>query len=142
MQGEVAKAENGMLQIWQIDGGAHRVKRLFQGEILRLLTMIGGQQKSVRPGIAERAKPLHAAREIGQPRDIVDGQAIVIINAELADFRGAPEPEAEVVMRAERGVIARVQQCIPDWCRLSVEGEKGWVSTAALWGVDPGELIE
>ena len=58
------------------------------------------------------------------------------------DFRDAPEPDAEVVLRAEHGVIARVQQCIPDWCRLSVEGEKGWVSTAALWGVDPGEVIE
>lgn len=73
---------------------------------------------------------------------LLSGVRSVIITAELADFRDAPEPDAEVVLRAERGVIARVQQCIPDWCRLSVEGEKGWVSTAALWGVDPGEVIE
>lgn len=73
---------------------------------------------------------------------LLSGVRSVIINAELADFRDAPEPDAEVVLRAEHGVIARVQQCIPDWCRLSVEGEKGWVSTAALWGVDPGEVIE
>lgn len=73
---------------------------------------------------------------------LLSGVRSVIITAELADFRDAPEPDAEVVLRAERGVIARVQQCIPAWCRLSVEGEKGWVSTAALWGVDPGEVIE
>ena len=73
---------------------------------------------------------------------LLSGVRSVLITAELADFRAAPEADAEVVLRAERDVIARVQQCLPDWCRLSVEGERGWVSKAALWGVEPGEVIE
>lgn len=73
---------------------------------------------------------------------LLSGVRSVVIVAELADFRAAPDPQAEVVARAERGVVARVQQCAPDWCRISAEGEKGWVIKAALWGVDPGEIID
>nr|WP_149139922.1 SH3 domain-containing protein [Gemmobacter caeruleus] len=73
---------------------------------------------------------------------LLSGVRSVLISAELADFRASPDTDAEVVLRAERGVIARVLQCTEDWCRLSVEGERGWVSKAAFWGVDPGEVIE
>ncbi|WP_151717900.1 SH3 domain-containing protein [Gemmobacter serpentinus] len=73
---------------------------------------------------------------------LLSGVRSVIISAELADFRASADTDAEVVLRAERGVIARVLQCNEDWCRLTVEGERGWVSKAALWGVEPGEIIE
>ena len=73
---------------------------------------------------------------------LLSGVRSALISAELADFRAAPETDAEVVLRAERDVIARVQQCDPDWCRLAVGGERGWVSKAAIWGVEPGEVIE
>ncbi|WP_233557097.1 SH3 domain-containing protein [Gemmobacter lutimaris] len=73
---------------------------------------------------------------------LLSGVRSVVIMAELADFRAGPDPQAEVVARAERGVVARVQQCTPDWCRISAEGEKGWVIKAALWGVDLGEVVE
>lgn len=73
---------------------------------------------------------------------LLSGVRSVLVQAELAEFRSAPDTDAEVIARAERGVIGRILQCNPDWCRLSVEGEKGWVSKAALWGVEPGELIE
>ena len=39
-------------------------------------------------------------------------------------------------------VVARVQECTADWCRISADGEKGWVQKSALWGVAPGEVIE
>lgn len=73
---------------------------------------------------------------------LLSGVRSVLIQAELAEFRAAPDSEAEIVLRAERGVLARVIECSPDWCRLNVEGEKGWVIKAALWGVEPGEMIE
>lgn len=73
---------------------------------------------------------------------LLSGVRSVLVQAELAEFRAAPDTDAEVIARAERGVIGRIMECNPDWCRLSVEGEKGWVSKAALWGVDAGEVIE
>lgn len=73
---------------------------------------------------------------------LLSGVRSAMIVAELADLRAAPDSDAEVVLRAERGVIGRVQECNPDWCRLAIDSEKGWISKAALWGVDPGEIIE
>lgn len=73
---------------------------------------------------------------------LLSGVRSVIIMAEMADFRAAPDSGAEVVLRAEHGVVARVMECGPDWCRLNVEGNRGWVIKAALWGVEPGEVID
>ena len=38
------------------------------------------------------------------------------------------------------GVIGKLLQCVPDWCRVSVDGQKGWVPKTALWGVDKAEV--
>lgn len=73
---------------------------------------------------------------------LLSGVRSVIVMAEMADFRAAPDSAAEVVLRAEHGVVARVMECGPDWCRLNVEGNRGWVIKAALWGVEPGEVID
>lgn len=73
---------------------------------------------------------------------MLSGARSAIVIAELADLRAAPSPDADVLLRAESGVIGRIQQCIPDWCRLSIDGERAWISKAAIWGVEPGEIIE
>ena len=51
-----------------------------------------------------------------------------------------PDQKSDVVYQSELGVIGKLLQCVPDWCRISVEGEKGWVRKTALWGVDPDEI--
>ncbi len=53
-----------------------------------------------------------------------------------------PGDGATVNARAEAGVIARLGECIPDWCRITADGRKGWVRKSALWGVLPEELRE
>lgn len=73
---------------------------------------------------------------------LLSGVRSVLIDAEMAELRALPDTAAEVVLKAERGVIAKVVECMPDWCRLSIDGDKGWVLKSALWGVDPGEIIE
>lgn len=73
---------------------------------------------------------------------LLSGVRSVLIDAEMAELRALPDTAAEVVLKAERGVIAKVVECSPDWCRLSIDGDKGWVLKSALWGVDPGEIIE
>jgi SH3-like domain-containing protein len=40
----------------------------------------------------------------------------------------------------ESGVIARLGECDPDWCRISAGGFRGWVPKVALWGVTEDEL--
>ena len=49
-------------------------------------------------------------------------------------------PSSEVVFQNELGVVGRLLECVPDYCRILVEGEKGWLPKAAIWGVDAAEL--
>jgi SH3-like domain-containing protein len=40
-----------------------------------------------------------------------------------------------VTARAEAGVIAELDECAADWCRIEADGYRGWVQRTALWGV-------
>lgn len=73
---------------------------------------------------------------------LLSGVRTVLVTADLADFRRSADPKADVLFQAEAGVIGRIQECEPDWCRVSVEGEKGWVLKTQVWGSDPGEIVE
>jgi SH3-like domain-containing protein len=65
-----------------------------------------------------------------------------LVTEDMAEFLTKPEPGALVEFQAEYGVLGRVLECSLDWCRVSVEGQKGWTHKAAIWGVDPGEIVE
>ncbi|MEZ5755540.1 MAG: SH3 domain-containing protein [Paracoccaceae bacterium] len=73
---------------------------------------------------------------------LLSGVRSVLVAADLAEFHSRPQDEAEVILKAERNVVGWVQECLPDWCRVSVDGDRGWVRKTALWGVVPGEVIE
>ena len=55
---------------------------------------------------------------------LLSGTRTVIVTLDMAELRDAPDTGAEVVAQAEMGVIARVLECQPDWCRISADGEK------------------
>lgn len=73
---------------------------------------------------------------------LLSGVRSVLIKGEMVDFHVAPRPDASLAFRAEGGVIGRVIKCDGTWCRINIDGQKGWVPMAALWGVVEGELIE
>lgn len=73
---------------------------------------------------------------------LLSGVRTVLITAPIADFHANPDNDSMVVLRAEDGVVAHVLECTPEWCRLSIDGQKGWVRKVAFWGVDPDEIIE
>lgn len=72
----------------------------------------------------------------------LSGVRSVLIAVDMADIRNRPDPDATVVLKAERNVTARIMECGGGWCRLNIDGEKGWVPTSALWGVEPDEILE
>jgi SH3-like domain-containing protein len=56
----------------------------------------------------------------------------------LAEIRAAPEAGAQVLWRAEPGVVGALGDCDDGWCKLDVAGRKGWIRAARLWGAgDP-----
>ncbi len=73
---------------------------------------------------------------------LLSGVRTVMVTEDMLEFRAAPDRTAEVVAQAELGVIARVLECGAEWCRVSADGEKGWVRKAAVWGVNPDEVVE
>lgn len=73
---------------------------------------------------------------------LLSGTRTALVLADMLDLRATPLAEGAVVLRAEAGVIARVLECRPDWCRISIADEKGWAPKAALWGVDPEESFD
>ncbi|MCB2134364.1 MAG: aspartyl-trna synthetase [Rhodobacteraceae bacterium] len=103
-----------------------------------------------------RDMPLRITAEFGNWRRVEDsegqggwihysllsGTRTVIVEKTDVVLRARPEADATVTAQAERGVIARLDECTRDWCRIAAAGERGWVDKAALWGVDPEELRE
>jgi len=47
-----------------------------------------------------------------------------------------------IVANLEHNVMVDVAACDGQWCRVAVEGAKGWIEQQRLWGVYPGEKIE
>lgn len=73
---------------------------------------------------------------------LLSGVRSVLITTDMAELRDAPRADARVSAQAELGVVARIMKCEPDWCRVSTGGERGWITKTALWGVEPGEIID
>jgi SH3-like domain-containing protein len=47
-----------------------------------------------------------------------------------------------IVARLQPGVVANVQNCSRDWCKVNVESFFGFVRKDAIWGVYPDETIK
>lgn len=73
---------------------------------------------------------------------LLSGVRTVIVEEDMAALLSKPDPTSTVSARAEAGVIAELDECLPDWCRISADGYRGWVPKSAIWGVDPGEVRE
>jgi len=98
--------------------------------------------------------PLQITNEFGHWRQVRDhdgaggwvhysllsGARTALIEADQVNVLSRPDPNANVVAIVEKGVVARLSECAPDWCRIRIEGYKGWVRKAALWGVAPEEI--
>lgn len=73
---------------------------------------------------------------------LLSGARTVIVEEEMLNLFMKPDPNAPVNAMVERGVIARLDHCVQDWCRIRADRYKGWVLKTALWGVGPGEKAE
>lgn len=73
---------------------------------------------------------------------LLSGTRTAIVEKDMMDLHARPDPQTVVMARLELGVVARIEKCDPDWCRLSVGGYKGWAPKQHLWGVKPGEILD
>jgi SH3-like domain-containing protein len=73
---------------------------------------------------------------------LLSGVRTVLVMDDMVTMRSQPQPGALEVAHLQAGVIARILRCEPDWCRIGVEGHRGWVERSALWGVEPHEFLD
>jgi len=71
---------------------------------------------------------------------LLSGMRTVIVDKELLELYARPDEAAPVKARLELGVIARLEDCDTEWCRLSTGGYRGWAHKTQLWGVAPDEI--
>jgi SH3-like domain-containing protein len=69
--------------------------------------------------------------------------AIVMAPAgQLRQLKREPTLSAAAVAEAESMVLGQVLECQPQWCRLDVEGHRGWLPRTDLWGLYPNETLK
>ena len=73
---------------------------------------------------------------------MVTGKRAVIVRGQQRVLRDRPTGDAAIVARAEPGVIAKLLECQPGWCRVEAAGVSGWLKREEIWGVYPGEVVQ
>ncbi|MGN7869066.1 SH3 domain-containing protein [Paracoccus sp. 22332] len=71
---------------------------------------------------------------------LLSGVRTALVTQDMVELRSRPNPDADIVARAEMGAIVRLGECNPGWCRISGGGQRGWVPKTSIWGVDPDEV--
>ena len=101
-----------------------------------------------------RSMPLQVIAEYGHWRRVIDregqggwvhytmlsGARSVIVDQDHLRLRSRPREDSRETVELEVGVIARLGECQPIWCRLTAGGYKGWAPKAVLWGVEADEV--
>ncbi len=73
---------------------------------------------------------------------LLSGARTGLVETDLAALYSRADQSAAVNARLEAGVIVSIENCARDWCRVRVEGLKGWMVKSVLWGVRPDEVFD
>ena len=73
---------------------------------------------------------------------LLSGMRTVIVERDMLPLLMKPDPASPVNAHAELGVVARLGECLGDWCRITADKHRGWVPHSALWGVTKDDIAE
>jgi len=69
-------------------------------------------------------------------------RSVIVTGESTHPVRRDPNVDAAIVAKVEPGVIARLLECEPQWCRIEVSHFRGWLPRDEFWGVREGEKVE
>jgi SH3-like domain-containing protein len=72
---------------------------------------------------------------------LLSSRRTIMVLGEARSLRRTPGTDARVVLRAEPGVIGTLFDCEETWCRVEIEGRRGWLQRSEFWGTRPGEIV-
>lgn len=71
--------------------------------------------------------------------NLLSDDRTALIRGEVRPLREKPNLAANVIWRAEPGVVGKITECARGWCKFDARGRMGYVETAHVWGADAPE---
>ena len=114
-----------------------------------------GREYPIRWVLARKGLPVEIVAEVDTWRKVklhdddegwihsslLSSRRTAMIKDEIAELRRTPSDDARVVLRAEPGVVGELLDCEGEWCRIDIQGRRGWLRRTAFWGVLPEETL-
>jgi SH3-like domain-containing protein len=69
-------------------------------------------------------------------------RTVVVTSNRAAPIRDGAGVNAHAIAYAQHGVVAKLEACKADACKVSVDGTEGWIRKQNIWGVGVGEVFE
>lgn len=73
---------------------------------------------------------------------LLSGTRTVIVDQDRLPLRTRPMENGPEVALLQQNVVAQLESCEADWCRISAGGYSGWAPKSALWGVGADEVLD
>jgi SH3-like domain-containing protein len=67
---------------------------------------------------------------------------VVITSNGVQEIYRLPILTSAVILISENGVVAELLSCKSGWCKIKLSGEKGWIESKHLWGLNAAEAAE
>jgi SH3-like domain-containing protein len=74
-------------------------------------------------------------------QSLLSGRRRLLVTGEVRGLKRRPAETARVVLRAEPGVIGDLLECEVGWCRVEIDGRRGWLARDEFYGVLPDETF-
>ncbi len=68
---------------------------------------------------------------------LVNADMVMIIGSDAVALRADGRDNAAIRAMTEPGVLAKIEQCDQNWCRVTIDRFRGWLPVTSLWGVNP-----
>ena len=115
-----------------------------------------GSQYPVEWVFLRRSLPIEITAEYGHWRKVRDvdgsegwvhkslltGRRSVLVTGAIRTLRRNPEATSAAVAKLEPGVVAILLACGGGWCRIEIDGRKGWLPQQDFWGAYRDEVVE
>jgi SH3-like domain-containing protein len=77
-------------------------------------------------------------------QSMVAGKRTIIITGTVRTLRSKPNAKSLSIARVEKGVIGKLASCpgAEGWCRVEIDGFKGWLRRVEFWGVHRTEVLK
>lgn len=77
---------------------------------------------------------IHAGLLSGSLTAMVTGQ-----KGQVRTLHAKPDEDAKIIWHVEAGVVGKISRCENGWCLFDVDGRRGYINQAVIWG---GQALE